>query len=335
MLKMAGIFRKGCAAVFIGIDGGNTKTSYVAARPDGHVLAYLIGPGSNYQVLGSEETGRRLFRGYQALLNSSEEKPRGVFIGAAGADTDADRVVLAELFARVFPGVPRDFDNDGLVALKNGVENHEGLVVTWGTGNTNFAIDRQGQIRRIGGLIEPLGDALGSYAVAKVVTSTAARAQDGRDFPSVLPRLLSEAFGVTRVADLIHHPWDNDFVTCVLKVLFQAAELGDGRALQIVWECVQEVLRITDRFAVELFRDGRYFRLVLDGAVFRGGYEVCLTMIRLAVEARYNAEIIIPSTPPVAGALYLAYEREGIPLTAELLDKVKRSFPEEAVPLEN
>lgn len=329
------IFPEGCAAVFIGIDGGNTKTSYVAARPDGHVLAYLIGPGTNYQVLGSEETGRRLLRGYRALLNCSAEQPRGVFIGAAGADTKTDRVVLSELFARVFPEVPLAFDNDGLAALKNGVENHEGLVVTWGTGNTNFAIDREGQIRRIGGLIEPLGDALGSYAVAKVVTSAAVRAEDGRDFPSVLPRLLSETFGVSRVADLINYPWDNDFVTRVLKVLFQAAELGDGRALQIVWECVQEVLRITDRFAAELFSDCRSFRLVLDGAVFRGGYDVCLTMIKLAVEARYNAEIIIPSTPPVAGALYLAYERAGIPLTAELLDTVKNSFPEEVLPLED
>jgi N-acetylglucosamine kinase-like BadF-type ATPase len=118
-------------------------------------------------------------------------------------------------------------------------------------------------------------------------------------------------------------------------VLFKAAELGDGRALQIVWGCVREVLKITDRFAVELFSDGRSFRLVLDGAVFRGGYEVLLTMIKLAVEARYQAEIIVPSTPPVAGALYLAYERAGIPLTAELLNTVKNSFPKEAISLEN
>lgn len=321
--------------MYIGIDGGNTKTSFVAARPDGQVLSYLIGPGINYQILGSEETGRRLLLGYQALLNYSEQQPRAMFIGAAGVDTETDKAVLSELFARIFPEVPLTFDNDGLAALKNGVENNEGLVVTWGTGNTNFAIDRKGHIRRIGGLTETLGDTLGSHVVAGVVTAAAARAEDGRDYPSALPRLLSEAFGVFRVADLINYPRDSDFVTRVLKVLFQAAELGDGRALQIVWECVKEVLRITDRFAVELFSDGRSFRLVLDGAVFRGGYEVCLTMIKLAVEARYKAEIIIPSTPPVAGALYLAYERAGIPLTDELLDIVKNSFPKEAVPLES
>ncbi len=314
-------------SVLVGIDIGNTKTAYIAAGADGTILYYAVGPGTNHQEVGESETIRRVSEGYATLLSRiGSPEPSMVFLGTAGADSRADFDALHDLFSGIFGNVSFEFENDGLIALKNGVENHAGIVVTCGTGNTNFAVDAGGRIERIGGLSEELGDRMGAYAIAKAATSAAVRAEDGRGYPSILPSLLSDTFDVGRVADMINTRVDAETVRKVIETLFEAARRGDGLALEISWEFTKEIIRIVDRFACTMFKPDEEFRLVLAGPVYSAGYETFLTMIRHAISSRYKAEIVIPETPPVVGAVYLAYERVGIPLTPSIVSRIKTTF---------
>jgi len=314
-------------SIYIGIDIGNTKTGYITATGSGDVLTYFTGPGTNYHDVGTEETIKRVSAGYtRALVAGAGFELRGVFVGAAGADTITDYRVLETVFGSVFGAIPYHFDNDGLVALKNGTEMLPGIVVTCGTGNTNYAVDETGTVLRIGGLSEELGDRMGASSIARATTSAAVRSLDGRDYPTIVPELLVSESDIDSPQDLITRFGDADVVPRVIKVLSEAASRGDGRALSIFWDFTTEILKIVDRFAVRLFPDRKPFRLVLDGPVYSAGYKTFLTMISLAVHARYSAEIVIPETPPVVGALYLAYERDNLVLDETRIARVKETF---------
>jgi N-acetylglucosamine kinase-like BadF-type ATPase len=311
--------------VWVGIDIGNTKSEYVACDTAGTVINFAVGPGANHQEVGYTEALSRLRESYSTLLPDGRT-PNFVFVGAAGADTQHDFEILHTLFSEVFGSAPFAFDNDGLVALKNGLEDQRGLVVTCGTSNTNFAVDGDGRIERIGGLTDHLGDKLGAFAIARAAMSAATRGEDRRDAPTVLTRLLTSEFKVSSMRDLINLPLDSQSVRRVIESLFEATRLGDGRSLALTWDFVEEIIRIIDLFASSMFCDGDPFRVVLDGPVYRAGYTEFLTMIRLAVAERYPAEIVIPDTPPVLGAVFLAFERFGIQLTPQHFSRVRESF---------
>ena len=311
--------------IWIGIDIGNTKSEYLACDESGSVVSYWVGPGANHQEVGTDELRRLLNEAYSKLIDETMN-PVSVFIGAAGADTAADVDVLAPVFSDVFDPVPCAFDNDGLIALRNGIGNERGLVVTCGTGNTNFARDSAGRIERIGGLTDHLGDVLGAYAIARATLSAAVRGEDHRDSPTILSRLLAKEFAADSMADLMGLQLNPDSVKRTIATLFEATSCGDGRALSLTWYFVQEIVRIVDLFAASLFRDGEPFRVVLDGPVYREEYTDFLTMIRLALTARYPVEIILPETPPVVGALYLALEHSSKVLSESYVKRIHDTF---------
>jgi N-acetylglucosamine kinase-like BadF-type ATPase len=311
--------------IWVGIDIGNTKSEYVACDETGTVVSFAVGPGANHQAVGYTEALNTLRESYSTLLPNGRT-PDFVFVGAAGADTQNDFDILHALFSEVFGSAPFAFENDGLVALKNGLDDQRGLVVTCGTSNTNFAVDNGGRIERIGGLTDHLGDKLGAYAIARAAMSAATRGEDRREAPTVLTRLLTSEFGVSSMGDLISVPLDSQSVRRVIECLFEATRMGDGRSLALTWDFVEEIIRIIDLFASSMFFDGDPFRVVLDGPVYRAGYAEFLTMIRLAVAERYPAEIVIPETPPVLGAVFLAFEHSGIQLTPQQFSRARESF---------
>ena len=200
------------------------------------------------------------------------------------------------------------------------------MVVTCGSGNTNFAMNARGQTRRIGGLCEYLGDILGAYRIAHVACSAAMRSADGRGEPSALTRLIPEALDVKQPEDIINLPMNAATVKTVIQAFFKAAEMGDGKALEITWMMTKEVLTIVREFYTTLFIPDETFTLVLDGSVFRAQYQPLMRMIELALRQRYQVNIIVPQWDPVVGALFYAIENGGIQLTEEISQRMIQTY---------
>jgi N-acetylglucosamine kinase-like BadF-type ATPase len=314
---------------FLGVDIGNTKTLYALAQPDGVVIQKHVGPGTNYQAIGVEEMVDRLSFGLSQILKKTDVSPdeiASIYYGAAGADTPTDFDILEKAFKRVAPDVPFNFENDGWIALHSGTRGQAGMVITCGTGNTNFAVNSNGQRMRIGGLNEELGDVLGAYSIAAYAMQAAVRSEDGRDYPSILSSLIPVALNVETNADIINLEMNADLVKTVVETFFRAAQQGDGRALEICWKLVKEVLDIVREFYYGLFQQEKSFRLVLDGTVFRQKYEPISTMLALALHEKYNIEIIVPDYDPVLGALFLAFQHAGISVDEHLSERIIQSY---------
>lgn len=314
---------------FIGIDIGNTKTLYALADAAGQVKAVHYGQGANYQGCGREQAITILQAGLSNVLQQREltfSDISGLYYGAAGADTSHDFEILREILACVTPSLRFDFENDGWISLKSGTVDGIGMVVTCGSGNTNFAMNASGQTRRIGGLCEYLGDVLGAYRIAHFACSAAMRSADGRGAPSVLTRLIPEALDVKQPEDIINLPMNTATVKTVIQAFFKAAEIGDGKALEITWMMTKEVLTIVREFYTALFTPDEAFTLVLDGSVFRAQYQPLMRMIELALHQRYQVNIIVPHWGPVVGALFYALEQGGIQLTDEISQRIIETY---------
>jgi len=122
---------------YLGIDIGNTKTQYALAEAKGHIVSLHRGASTNHQAIGREETYNRLKDGIHTLLskvNVGPDKIAFAYFGAAGVDTPEEFKMIRSLFRELLDSAPFDFDNDGIIALKNGVEADPGIVITCGTG---------------------------------------------------------------------------------------------------------------------------------------------------------------------------------------------------------
>lgn len=316
------------APYFIGVDIGNTKTVYTLVHKDGAVLERLRGPGANYQEIGAEEMTRRVRDAVQKIIKSAGitlEEIGAVYYGAAGADTPADFEIMRPALAEATPGVTFDFDNDCWIALYSGTQGGPGMVVTCGTGNTNCAANARDEKMRIGGLEEMLGDYLGAYSIAKYAASAAIRSEDGRDEPTILQSMLPEALGISSTADLIAMEVGADHVTTIVKTFFKTAQAGDGKSLEICWSLVKETLKIVREFYNGLFRD-EPFTLVLEGSVFKQKYEPFMKMLQLALDQKYDVEIVVPEWDPVVGAVLLAYKTAGLSPEQAIVHRIIETY---------
>ncbi len=319
---------------FLGVDIGNTKTLFALANEMGEVVHIHYCDGANYYEHGTAATIAILQGALNEIVRSAGISLQDIgflYYGAAGADTPQDFEVLRKMFHDVTPSIPFDFENDGWIALKSGTIDGVGMVVTCGTGNTNFAKNSQGKQKRIGGLNDLLGDILGATNILLHACSAAMRSADGRDFPTILTRMIPKVLGISALEELMNFQFTAGHIKTVVQTFFQAAQMGDGKALEITWAFVKEVLSIVREFYLDLFREEQQFKLVLDGSVFKAKYPSLMTMIELALHQRYdNIEIIVPEWDPVIGALFYAFEYGGVQLTEALAKTIINTYLEES-----
>ncbi|MBU2512632.1 hypothetical protein KJ966_14950 [bacterium] len=316
---------------FLGVDVGATKTAYVIANNRGEVAHVLYDKGANHELYGIEGSEENLKAGIEKIVRKAGLTSNDldyIFYGAAGADTEDDFTLLRAMYKRITPDIPFDFENDGLIALKSGTIDGKGIVITCGSGNTNFAANGKGKIKRIGGLAPHSGDLLGAYCIAGYACSAAVRSEDGRDYPSVLTKLFLQEFEVNAVEELSNIGLTSPNVERMIRILFEAAEMGDGKALEITWMLVKEILTLVKEFHHALFSPDEKIKLVLEGAVFKAKFPPLIRMLELAVHQKYKATIVIPEWDPALGALFFALEKNGIPLDKALTDTIIRTYLE-------
>ena len=315
---------------YLGVDIGNTNTRWILANERGELVAGLGGKGANPQTLGIDASVSYLRVELKKVLGKAQISANDlafVYLGIAGADTAKDFSDIRDICNQVFIAAPFDFENDGLIALKNGAGRNQGIVVTCGTGNTNFAINQQGEYKRIGGWCEYMGDVLGAANIARYTISVAVRAQEGRDLPTLLTGHIIEHLELETIFDLINIEITPELAKSIITILLELATEGDGMALEITWHHAKEVLRIVEIFASRHLTKDEPFTLILDGPLYTNkNSSIFLKMIRNAMQSRYDAKIVIPEYPAVLGALFFAFEKDGVDMTDALISNIRKTY---------
>ena len=295
--------------LFIGIDGGGTKTTGLLADHTGHIIAQAESGASNYHAVGEEQTKRVLSSVITQLMDdaNAELGSCACCLGLAGVASAADKEIIGRICDDI--GLPenRILTHDAQVALIGGAEELSGVIIIAGTGSIVYGIDAAGREAQAGGWGHLLGDEGSGYDIARRALQAIARAADGRGVPTQLSSLMLDALEFPQPRDII--PWihaaSKDKVAGLAGVVFDTANAGDSVARGILDEAADE-LTLAARVVIDKLVFGHPFNLVLSGGIFARQPTFVASLRKRLQNLAPEARVCLPKREPAYGAVQMA-----------------------------
>lgn len=311
--------------VFLGIDGGGTKTQALAVDENGRLVGASRAGGANYQACGIKGAQASLRQVAQAALG--EKQPDFVCCCLAGADRPRDFAVLNKLLEEIWPGVPVQLENDSMAVLRAGTVDGVGIGLVAGTGSNAVGRRADGRKLQVGGLGRLSGDYGSAWQLGERAVVAAIMARDGRGEATLLEEKICSRLGLEDIRDIIEREffdWEGPPLNLgeLAPLVFEAAAAGDRAALAILDEAGRQIA-LSARVVLErLFQPQEQVAIVLGGSVFQKGAHPALRQ-RVEEELSHTGrqlKFVCLQVPPVAGATLFALDAAG--LGARLNDAV-------------
>lgn len=185
--------------LWIGIDGGATKTRAVAVGEDGKVVAEGLAGATNYQIVGVDTACRHLQQALQsALINLNTPSIAGMVGGFAGFDGPAD----VEPVRRIMENAAAELSvsewcavNDSVAAWSGALAGEAGVIVISGSGAAALAVGSNGVSVHADGWGHWLGDEGSGFDIGRRGLRAAVRCADQRGPATQLLDRLIARFG--------------------------------------------------------------------------------------------------------------------------------------------
>jgi N-acetylglucosamine kinase-like BadF-type ATPase len=313
---------------YLGVDAGGSKTYALVTDQNGSIMGAGEAGNGNHQT-GYETARLNIRNAVEESMRKAGLVPDEIeyaMFGLAGADREADYKVLRPMIKEL--GFPRyDFVCDTMIALRAGTSRPYGVVLICGTGTNSAGRNRQGEFFQCGGFSYLFGDFGGGGSLSVEVFRSVIRAWDGRERPTLLTGLLLGNSNYDTVDAMFNDYLDHNRTPPVqiAKLAFEAAGKGDDVAQDILRHQGVELGKSASAVIRRLRMEQESFDVVLAGSIItRGESEIIHAHIRSAVhEIAPYANIATLSVEPVVGALWMAMEADGGPLTAEAYARLK------------
>lgn len=331
--------------MFIGVDGGGSKTALVLVDRQGAVRATHATSGSYYLTVGIEGLGALISSSVEALLAKASVSARDVefaFFGlpAYGEDRSA-AAAMDQLPARCLRADSWLCGNDMICGWAGSLVCKDGINVVAGTGSICYG-ERNGISARCGGWGELFSDEGSAHWIACRGLDLFARMSDGRAPRGPLYDLLRQRLALTDDLDLCAHVYvtlgsDRARVAQLCPLVFEAAASGDERAASILKQAADELALLVDTTRTRLgFAAGETVSVSYSGGVFDGAKSRQPEKAPLVPEgasflpdfvasllARGGYRLCEPAFPPVIGAALYAAKRFGQPLSEHAVARLR------------
>ncbi|WP_436520960.1 N-acetylglucosamine kinase [Actinoplanes sp. HUAS TT8] len=304
-------------ALFLAVDGGNSKTDVVLGTAAGEVLAFVrggtssphnIGLTSAITVLGELVTAARTQAG---LAPDTPVETIAAYL--AGADLPDEVTALHDAIAAREWARRTQVDNDCFALLRAGTSMPDAVTVVCGAGTNCVGRAADGRTARFVALGPVSGDWGGGHDLAEHTLREAARGEDGRSRPTALSAAVADHFGhptVESVSIALHRgaiPMDR--LPELTPVLFAIAAAGDEVASALVDRQAEEILAQHRSAARRLDLLSRPHALVLGGGVLQARHpQLHARIVRGVQDQAPLATITVLDAPPVTGAALLALD---------------------------
>ena len=311
--------------VFLGVDGGGTKTALCLVGGDGHILAqsqdrsvyYLTGTTGGTDLVAQVLTPAvtDLCAGAGLALDQISY----AFFGLPGyGETSGD---VSALDAAPWAALGHDryrCDNDMVCGWAGSLGARDGINVISGTGSMTYG-ERAGARVRVGGWGELFGDEGSAHWIAVRGLNAATRMSDGRVPRGPLLEILRDQLGLHADLDLIDvvlNRWGaaRDKVAGLSPAVVRAADLGDEIAAQVCDAAVDELVQLVSATGHRLgFGEDETMVVSWSGGTFhaariRDGFRAEL------LRRHPRTDLRPPLLPPVLGAALYAARLSGCPL---------------------
>src|SRR5688572_20824524 len=185
--------------MYLGVDGGGTKTAYALVDAQGMLRASHVGATVDHLADGLDAARARLIEGLEGTLAKARVAARDVafaFLGLPAHGEDGEMTAALDAMpAAVFaPGRYR-CGNDMVCSWAGSLAGTDGISVIAGTGSMAYG-EFAGRQARCGGWGELIGDEGSAYWIAREGMNLFSRMSDGRAVRGPLHRLVREHFGL-------------------------------------------------------------------------------------------------------------------------------------------
>lgn len=236
--------------IYVGVDGGGTRTRAVVVDAEGRELARAEAPGA---VASHVAPGRVIGAVTAAVHEACGAAGAGlpverVWAGLAGAGQAISRAAVLNGFEE--SGLAREvvIGTDVEVAFASAFPEGPGVLLIAGTGSIAWARTSDGEVLRSGGWGQHLGDEGSGYALGRDGLVLVTRAHDGRVPPTLLSDVLLRACAVKRVDGLVG--WMGEAtkseIAALAPLVVAAADEGDAGASELIDRSVRELAELVE-----------------------------------------------------------------------------------------
>jgi N-acetylglucosamine kinase-like BadF-type ATPase len=318
--------------MFLGVDGGGTKTAFALIDRQGQVLARNEQSSAYYLEVGMEGAADVLARGCAGLFATAGVTASDVAFAFFGLPAyGEDRVVQAQLDAlpRAVLGHARYLcDNDMVCSWAGSLACADGISVIAGTGSMAYG-RIGGQGARAGGWGELFSDEGSAYWSARAGFALFSRMSDGRAPRGPLHGLMRTRLSLQDDLDLCQVVYgelkgERSKVAALSRLVSEAAALGDAQAVAILESAALEVAALVDAVRDQLGVDpGTEVTVSYSGGLFGEDGPLRAPFARVLAASSAGAyRLMAPRLPPVLGAAVYAAHQVGIPLNPAALDRL-------------
>jgi N-acetylglucosamine kinase-like BadF-type ATPase len=292
--------------VYLGIDGGGTKTAFCAIDDHQHSVFTWSGKGSSIDTYPLNHVKDVLFTGLDALPSSFDVV--AVFAGLGGIISTSHREQITALL-QSHPRVTTahiSADNDVRNALAGSLGSTEGIVLIVGTGSVAYGHHR-GISWRSGGYSHLEGDPGSAYDLGLAALRHTARCLDGRMRSTRLSRQVLAVTGATEFAQLasVFNTYSRGDIAQLARIV---TDLHESRAAhQILLQGARECARMVDSVVRHI--DGAHLQVGLIGGAVLQSHPYQALISREILRVQPDVQLVMqPVMSPAQGAALVAYQ---------------------------
>jgi N-acetylglucosamine kinase-like BadF-type ATPase len=319
--------------MFLGVDGGGTKTAYALVDADGNLRATRVGGRVDYVADGVAEARDQLLDGIRATLASKDLNAADVafaFVGLPAYGEDPDAIALLDSMPSAILDAARyRCGNDMLCSWAGSLACADGISVIAGTGSMAYGAFA-GREARCGGWGELIGDEGSAYWIAREGMSLFSRMSDGRLPRGALHRLVREKLGLDEDLHLvsrIHRSQADrrDAFARFAPLVHEAAAAGDAEAGAIFVRGAKELVNCVVTIRRKL---GAPASAVLPVSHSGGVFDHVPALVDAfragLAAAEFPFEYRAPQFPPAVGAALYAARVAGSDLSSAAVQSLRR-----------
>lgn len=292
--------------LFLGVDGGGTKTHIAIIDHSGHLVCEGFAGASNPLRVGVETAVTNIFSAVVQALDSVE-RGRGdivsAVVGLAGVRrADLKQIIRERVIGRL--GIKKvQVFTDAEIALRGLGEKKAGLIIIAGTGSVCIGQNDEGEIFSAGGWGPLAGDEGGGAGIAINALHRIAKASDGRGEPTLLSDMAVDYFRAGKIENLsvaIYAPQvDNARIAGFAKFVAEAAVEQDKVAMEILRDAGAELGIAAAAVITNLKLQRSKVPIGRVGSVFKSGELITVPLLEkvhaVAPKAFLLDKIIVPA----------------------------------------
>ncbi len=303
-------------SLYIGIDGGGSKTNCVLCDDDLKIIYKTQSGPSNFLTIGTDivsETVLNLLNDCCKSQNISLSQISNIVLGTTGAGREKDAKNLVDAVYKKAQSKNLKLNSfnvvsDARIALEGAFSSLPGSILIAGTGSIMFGKDKEGNIHRVGGFGRLIGDEGSGLIIGKKGLNIVSKSFDGRGKNSLLTNKLETQFGITNQSELISKVYNDELsIQQIAPLVFEAATEGDELCKNILDEETNELILHIAAMNNKLHEEK--MKLVFIGGLITND-NLYSQMLKEKINL-FTPNVILqnPDFPPEIGAVIMAKQK--------------------------